>query len=814
MNSESTGTTVNEVSLQTNSSASIGEMVISREEVKSGDVSKEMVQTVGGNFPVPLDDVLTRNVLIHTGVITSSDVAWANIFGTSINPWDSLLTDPLIISKIKGYARFRGDVEVTLVVSPPSNAYGAYCMSAVCDGGAMVAGPGDVVADDAAADNPYTATQDIHGVVNVSLATTVKMELPFVYPFDAIDLTDTRIPTGEVMWRLNLWAWSPIRNCLTADAVSATYKLYARFLPGYELSLPRFQAKGGKIKSAGVSITTGGGGSSGSGAIRAPGKLSGFASKIGQAAGVIGAAVPALAPFAGPIAVGAGIASQIADMFGFTRDTDVTPPVKVVGKVFSNIANMDGEDQGTVVALSQTNATSIDPRIGGGIEGDPTTFADLFARWTLIGKSSWTTSSAVGTNLMDIPVTPGICASVLGVRYPSTCAYVGLPFQRWRGSMEYMIFVPTSPYHRGALQVVWDPIVSDGLSGDLTNRLSNVIFDTTVDDVLQVRVNYASTSPCKQMDLVGVSVPYGDTEQLNGVVRILVHSTLQTPSTSGNTVDVLVFARACPDMRFGVPRYLVWNHDATFRGDFGTMYLLQGGIGDDDEEGIKKVNLVGSGDLDRYPIDALAWGEDFSSVRPLMQKFSQIIRFDGSHQGQTPTFPHFWPVRKAIPGGGGTYVWLQTLHPLDTPTWSWFSHYAGMFVGVRGSVRYKLMPITSQFVAATYTTYQDGHVDVSGWLNEGLNNYTSLTTCCAIEPSLVGDKGAEFLVPYYSDRKYWCNRVIVPTSSSPQVYTQEMRFNALSFSTGVVDNGPLFYAGGPDIAPVRFRRVPAIKYAG
>jgi hypothetical protein len=819
MNSESTGTTVNEVSLQKNESVSLSEMVLSREAVTAGDSSKEMVSTIGGMPVIPIEDVLTRNVLIATGDVTSSDTLWANQFGSSLDPMALWLGNTLVQSKIDGYARFRGDMEVTLVVNPPANAYGAYCFAAVCEGGVLLdLHARDTDADPDTNDNPYTATQDIHGVINISMATTVTLRLPFVYPVDAIDFLNTTWPVGAPMYRLALWAWAPIQNSLGADPISATYKLYARVVPGYQLSVAVSQAKGGVImKSKTTSISTGATGAN----VKPAGKMGKFAANVAKAAGIVGAAVPFLAPFAGPLAVGAGVASQIADMFGFTRESDVSTPSKVIGRPFSSLPLVDGEDTSEVVAMMRDNTTTIDPRIGGGIESDPTAFADLFPRWTLIGSADWAYNTDVDTNLMNIPVTPGICAAVLGIRYPTVCAYVGMPFQFWRGGMEYMVYVPTSPFHRGTLQIAWDPDTTNTLTPDITNKVANVIFDTTVDDAMTLTVGYAQVEPCKRMSLCSISTPHSGSDFNNGVLRIYVHSKLQAPVTTAS-VSVLVFARARQDMRFGIPATKVYNALATDRIKITTAMQNQGGIGDDDESESHVVNLVGDGELDRYPIGAVCWGEDFQSVRPLLQKFSLAMIGNGTaDQTFADALPHVWPPRALA---DYPYVGLATPLSTTVPVWTWFGHYSQMYVGIRGSARWKIVDTTSDGTAA-YTMYSTSTWDlthnVTNYLFKTANplDFATLGTPAGPAagsthmPIQVPQEGCcEFLLPYYGNSKFESSHHIRNPGLLVDAGWSD-RWDVLGTSVGESATKMIFYAGGPDVAPVRFRRVPAMKYS-
>lgn len=93
--------------------------------------------------------------------------------------------------------------------------------------------------------------------------------------------------------------------------------------------------------------------------------------------------------------------------------------------------------------------------LAGGGEEDPCANADLFRRWVAYSAVAWPASAGIHTILMNMDVTPGLATLAgpvtTGSRIFSTGGYVGLPFDYWRGDMEFMVEVLASPLHRGAL---------------------------------------------------------------------------------------------------------------------------------------------------------------------------------------------------------------------------------------------------------------------------------------------------------------------------------------------------------------------------
>lgn len=99
------------------------------------------------------------------------------------------------------------------------------------------------------------------------------------------------------------------------------------------------------------------------------------------------------------------------------------------------------------------------PVLSCGTEEDPAALSSIFRRWTCYKIFSWAGSSASGTRLLHLDVTPGLAmlAGATGdgthdnVRFFSTAGYVGLPFNWWRGDMEIMVEPFGTPFHRGTL---------------------------------------------------------------------------------------------------------------------------------------------------------------------------------------------------------------------------------------------------------------------------------------------------------------------------------------------------------------------------
>ncbi len=802
----------------------IGGITTERAVVTAGEMTTDREEMWTSLHEVTAEGFLNRLTYLTSGAVATSDVSYSSI--ASFYPSQLLFANTSVADKLRYFGVHRGTVEVTMIVTVPSNAYGLYLLQALPEGGAngpYGASVGTFVEQGGAAyDTPFTATQGIHGMVDVSASNSVVLSLPFVFPIDAYDNTGALPDFGD-SWRIVLWCLSSIKNSVNAEVVSGTYTIYARYLNDYQLGMPVLQSDKGQKLGKGFATNAMEKFSKAkqiSDKLKSNKTVSNTSRSIGAAAATIGATIPFLAPMAGTVAAGAAAFTSIADYFGYTRESKPMDPMAVMTIPHSNLGAVDGYDPSRVIGLYQNNNTTTDPTVGGGDANDEMCFASLFQRWTIIDTFDWTTTDSAGKILRSIPVSPFVCAHTLGAYYPIVAGYVGLPFYFWRGGMEYRIMVPSSPFHRGNLQVLWQVSTQVGtFSTPPDNILPNHIIDATSSSTVDLSVAYTVPYMClRNTGLLTPGSPYANTGErnVNGFLIFRVLNRLQ--ATAGtSTVNVIVLARACADMRFGMPLSTnTFITGVSARKPFGASFTVQSGvIGDDAPTGVS-VDLVGDGDnVESYPVDAVLWGEQFVSVRPLMQRFSLVYAWiPGSSVPPPLTFPHFLPP----PVDYTPYVPLVTNYVFPNgnslgiaPPWTWFSHYATMFVGVRGSVRWKI-PIASNIQSITPTTAdQLANFSTAGafWVNSGTTSDPILTPSATSENAEYRSSGGgvEVTIPYYDQAKFWTYRFVSYAGSALGAYTQRMNvFQSTPQSTMY----RMYYAAGPDIACIRFRRTPGI----
>jgi len=426
-------------------------LLLTTPSISSVAVSED-TRTVGTGMEATLDEVLTRDVLIYTQTIANTDTPYLNMLG-NLDPWFDYLSAPYIRQRLLGYNQISCGLHITAKVTAPGSAYGLYNLAAVCDGGwdPRDTDVGERELDNATFDSPWNTVSDEHVFLNLEMRNTAELSLPWESPADSFQLSLIDTPTfvHPGCWRLLLFPLAPIRSTIASTA-TGTIRIYARMEPGYHLENLHFQGKHALTNRMPVPNDNEGP------PPKKGSKWSEMGSKAASVAAIAGAAFPAIAPLAEPVAAGLAAISAMGAAFGFTRESAPQEPTPIISRMTSSLAQVDGLDTGEVIAMSMTNALSIDPRAGGGEGEDPMSFASLFERWSIIETLDISPSTALG-KFGEIPVTPFYAKATLGTRYFTTAGFVGLPFAYWRGGMEYMIYIPSSTNIEGQIQILWDP---------------------------------------------------------------------------------------------------------------------------------------------------------------------------------------------------------------------------------------------------------------------------------------------------------------------------------------------------------------------
>lgn len=763
--------------------------------------------------------IFSRDYFLARIDISNADTPFINLVGM-FPAFESYFNSTLVAAHVTGYSFFRGKLVLTFNIANPGSCFGAYVVQALCDGFVNPVGSG---LDDATVDDIHTSCSDVFGILNCETSNSVVLELPMVHPYESASMSTVTTPLGiSTMWRILIWPLTPVTSTIATTALGQI-SVYAHLDdPVFEV-----QKMQGKKNAFTASVD------------KSP-KKQGTVGRIASTTAAIASAVtnvaPFLAPFTGPVAVGMGAIATIADIFGFTRDTSPMMPTPLVNRFTSTLATIDGTDPSNVMALSNSNAVSIDPRIGGGTGEDPMSFASLFERWTLIRSFSLSKATAVG-GVYNVPVTPTCPGITLGRAFHTTAGYVGLPFTYWSGDMEYLIYIPSSTNVKGTMQVFWDPNVfpttATVYAADPTVFLTGTMIDLSGSSSTIVKIDMAGQNVCKFNEPVYDTGTTRALDYCNGSLSFYLTSEVTMPRADAVALTVLIFARGGSNMKFHVPKNMT-----TVGGDVSSVtpvistFRLQGLTVIDESVETTTADLTHCAQI--APVVQVNFGEDIASVRGLTQKFSLAGSVSISNKGVADTpqtfagvcFPRnsfavvdsngagIFPAAAAIGYNGAGVGTVPNL-------WSWAGHMLMMYAGFRGGHRVKVL---QRDVGAGSDDLYPLHCAVMtpGDLQRYVTafpGYTVPTNASLfvhedIQP-ISRESGLEYSIPFYGCQRY------------------ERGFNMIShgFDQAYVDHHPLaifwapswsfkaantvkafdvYMAAGPDISVAHFRRVPSL----
>lgn len=735
------------------------------------DVAPKFFQTMPTN---ELGDFMTRATEIATWALASTDTPM-NVQVT-IDPWQHFLANTRIADKVASYTYIRGTIQLTFVTAVPGNCYGSYVISALPQGGANPDGFQQI----APSLFPHNCMQVDHfSRLDCANSENMVLQLPFLWQYDYADLTSGGPQTS---WLVCLTCLSPLQTAIAGGVASGQIQVYANLLDDYQLSVPHFQ---GHHRSGALRHTP-------SMATMAPhlaaslpkpeGQVSKVADKVAGVASKL-EGVPIIGEYAHAATKAAHAVSKVASWFGFTREDDEKEPIPVTMRSVTNVAHVDGVDVSDKASLTIGNTISIDPTLMGvSNQADCLSTADLFNRWTAIEQISWSPTAAAGSTLGTVYVSPSYCnggnSSTYAAINMTTSGYFGLPFQYWRGDMEYLIVAPVSKLHRGTLQIYWVPFGSTP-SSTVTNTTLNLIYDVSAGGEKQFTIGYARDLPFLKnwiIPTVTAIVPVGTT---NGQFVLRVVNPLQSQNSTAS-VTITVFARAKANMEFAVPRTVI---NVTTTGGQQLVPLndsiqYQGASGDEDAHEAQVQALVA--DSADYPADEILFGEKIESVRPLLQKFSKIY-------SAIPTANNL----KIAIFGENRYSFDLALYP-----WTFAMHYRNLYQGLAASERYKFITGGDMWIGGQ--SY-GGELSIN---TQYVNDVSPMTFCGQ-------NRGAEIVIPYYSPAKfYWA--ALYPHGNTSQYKTNILWMFGVD---GKVPTVPvtIYHAFGSDIRVTCFRQVPQVN---
>jgi len=451
------------------------------------------------------------------------------------------------------------------------------------------------------------------------------------------------------LWEIQLYCIAPPYLATTGAATSPTFKFYMRLKEGYMFMNPIAQS----------------------------GKAPDFLNMAKVAAVAVG--VP-------PPVVGA-VGTLVGTVTGRTRTSDVSAPTKVIQRLGSNSTNVSGPEACESFSLLPNPGFGEDDPLAGNA---PTDFSTICAKETEIENFVWSSTDAMDAYVKTIPVTPFYWPSPAGVYSPTNAGYLGLPFNKWRGTCVYRVRVFGSAFHRGTLQVQWVPRSYSPSSSDFTHLVKNVNIELSVAQEVVIVVGFAQPQDWARSRLVSVagSSDSGD-PGFNGFLRFRVGSPLRSAVATSVNVLVTFCAR---DMQFQWVNTMVSHRNGT-TAQFRDIVLQAGTIGESSKT-ISEIVLV-------EPAPKFVIGREMADgvedVKAMVQVPGMCFSWETSPTTLTTYIAGIneVPISNAAFNGWGFAMTSGTPDDPDDDFNAFFGFYSAMYGGYRGSFRWRIRQNTA-----------------------------------------------------------------------------------------------------------------------
>jgi hypothetical protein len=474
------------------------------------------------------------------------------------------------------------------------------------------------------------------------------------------------------------------------------------------------------------------------------GKVSGPATALANMAGTL-TSVPGIGLYARASQLALSGVANIASLFGYCRPVVDAPIVPYRPAYGGNMPNCNVPDSSTKLTTDLKQEVTVDPRTVGLSGVDEMNIKSICTRESYLTNFDWGASTISGNKLFTIQVTPYLWTTFTGglqdeIHMTPAC-HLGCLFQNWRGTMKYRFQVVASNFHKGRLQVKYDPFNSDD---NEFNVAYNKIIDISEEKDFTVEVGWGSAFPYG--DAVnpgtaalpyrkgGVSLPYpaSNPNVQNGQLSVWVLNDLTVPnSTINNDIQINVFVSCGENMEFANPvdeylSTLVYfkNPDVASTRDKIELLAPQSsemsGLAAPDIEETNEPSkplaadplpIVGAAIDPSDGLNSICYGEKISSIRQLLKRYTTTTFYGVpttdsfsifAYLRRSMNFPLYrgWAPNGIHSSGGTPYNYYKS---------SVLNHMTPCFQGWRGGLRRK----TFQCSVPNTKTQIMGHMSIT-----------------------------------------------------------------------------------------------------
>lgn len=491
-----------------------------------------------------MGDVSLANFLSRPVLIQSFDWSTdAPQIYERFNPWANFFEEPRIANRIAHYSLLRAKLKIRVLVNGNQFHFGRAIMSYVPLPDA------DYLTTDRAwvQQDLIQASQRPHIYIDPTYSQGGELSLPFFWYKNALSIPDSE---WNKMGEMILHTINVLKHANGASD-NVTINVFA-WAEDVNLSAPTSET------ASTLDPQSGGSDEYGQGIISKPAGI------VARAAGKL-KNVPVIAPYARATEIGAGAISDIAGIFGFCRPNDVEQIRAYKPTFVGNMANTDAPDTAIKLTVDSKQELTIDPRTAGLSDVDEMNIKSIAQKESFLTKFDWPVSANRGYGLWNCAVTPTLWDLNGGEIHMPACCFATIPFQYWRGTINYRFQIVSSNFHRGRLRLIYDPY-GQGVAPEYTTQYNRII-DIAEEKDFTVSIGWGAQTPYCTVYRPGVNgvqfgpgynnqLPPSDTEgpRNNGIIGLEVVNDLTVPnSTVDNDIEVNVFVSVGDDFEVAVP---------------------------------------------------------------------------------------------------------------------------------------------------------------------------------------------------------------------------------------------------------------------
>lgn len=765
-----------------------------------------------GSVPDPLrslkgeSDASLAHFLSRPTRVYSADWTTAGSLFSICYPWAVFTGNAKIVNRLTNFKLIRCNLHIKVVLNGNSFYYGRLMVSYhplyLMD---------EYASNETSFKDSVRPYQMQHILCDPSQSSGGEMVLPFTWDCDYMDVPNINSNTTNI-GALNIRTLVPLAMATeTAATRPVSVSIYA-WAEDVELGGLTSTNASSIIPQSGSDEYTGG-------------PISRIANTVKAIADPL-AASPIVGSYARATSVAAGSVAAVAQLFGYSRPTDVEEPSQMKPKPISNLATTMGPDGSTKLTMDPKQEVSIDPAILGSVVKDELSINRIAGIDSLFAQFQWDFSDGTDTMLYNTMVDPCIYYKDTNCYLPACCG-VTLPFEYWSGSLEYTFEFVCSAYHRGRVAIVYDPHQTP--ASYTTNVNYQQIVDISECRKFTVRIGNNQPQALRRRYRPGESDTYlpngghGATRITyanitnagsigNGTISVFVVNELTSPTNLGTGITVLMSVRACEDFRVYQPGTGIYNFS----------YVIP-------ESGVEPIKTKTVESCAKFVVDIkgdttnspkVYMGEQILSIRSLLKRYTAYRTYEVSPTVDTnlTRFEHcIYPLH---------YLYAQ--ETVDSPVinfvgHTYISYFRCAFATIRGGTRWKIVPLTPPPAGGTTSSIMVMRVDNpvtsqgctevvltagsstlprSGLIAMQKSYGGTVLTCSSVNPCV------EFEVPFYSNRRF----LVGPSCQETVTGYYAPGFRVLSSYQALGERFQTYVAAAEDFTMAHFIGFPPMVY--